>query len=438
MKARFPARPHRRRTRWLLGLCAVAIAVPLLVLGYQLGVDPGSDRRSSRPAGGAAAVERGALLARAGNCIGCHTMRGGQPYAGGRAIVTPFGDIVASNLTPDAETGLGRWTADDFWRALHNGKSRDGRLLYPAFPYPNYTQVTREDADALYAYLRTVPPVKQQNREHRLAFPYNQPVVLAFWRTLYFRPGEYQRDARQSDEWNRGAYLVQGLGHCGACHTPRNALGGSVTRRDLSGGIIPALNWHAPALTGGSTALGDWRTEDIVDLLATGVSARGAAFGPMAEVVGSSLQHVPAHDLRAMAVYLKSLPAGAPERSGATPAVSPDDKAVLARGAALYEQHCVECHGANGRGAAPAYPALTNATSVRAGPPLNAIRMVLNGGFPPSTAGNPRPYGMPPFGAALDDDEVAALVSYLRRRWSQQAELVSANEVRRARGAAGD
>ncbi len=432
-------RPYRRSLRWLLACCGVTMTLLLLVVGYQWLVDPDSDRRGSQPLDAAAATERGALLARAGNCMGCHTTRGGQPYAGGRAIVTPFGDIYASNITPDADTGIGRWSADDFWRALHNGKSKDGSMLYPAFPYPSYTQVTRDDADALYAFLRTIPPVRQTNREHRLAFPYNQRLVLAFWRTLYFRPGEYRHDTKRSDEWNRGAYLVRGLGHCTACHTPRDVLGGSIDSQHLSGGIIPALNWHAPALTGGSSGLGEWEIHEIAELLGTGVSARGAAIGPMVEVVSSSLQYLPKEDLYAMALYLKSLPAvSAKSRAPTLSPRSAEDQSVLALGATVYKQHCVDCHGADGRGAPNAYPALAGYVSVTSDSGLNAIRLVLNGGFPPSTAGNPRPYGMPPFGTMLSDEEVAAVVSYVRHQWGWQGPLVSTNEVRRARGAAAD
>ena len=425
MSAAVHARPARMLKRALLVLCCAAVAAALLVVVYQMAADPGSDRRGSTPSNDPATIERGALLARAGNCMGCHTERGGQPYAGGRAISTPFGDVFASNLTPDDGTGIGRWSADDFWRALHNGKSKDGHFLYPAFPYTSYTKVMREDADALYAYLRTLAPVRQPNREHRLAFPYNQRIVLAFWRALYFRPGEYQQDTRRDATWNRGAYLVQGLGHCAACHTPRDTLGGSIARRDLAGGVIPALNWHAPALTGGAGGLG------------TGVSARGATFGPMAEVVGSSLQHLPEQDLRAMAVYLKSLPATESQRRRSAAPPDTEQQARLALGARLYEQHCIDCHGADGRGKPPAYPALAGHASVTAGGGLNAIRVVLNGGFPPGTRGNPRPYGMPPFGTALEDEEVAAVVSYVRHRWGQ-GDAVSAHDVRRARGMAGE
>src|SRR5690606_19790931 len=234
----------------------------------------------------AAQLQQGKYLARAGNCIGCHTARGGAPYSGGRRIPTPFGDLYAPNITPDRETGIGAWSADDFWRAMHHGRSRDGSFLYPAFPYPNYTLVTRQDADALFAYLRSLPPVHRPNQEHALRFPYNQRLLLGLWRALYFRPGAYQPDPAQSAAWNRGAYLVQGLGHCNACHANRNVLGATETGAGLAGGLIPILNWYAPSLASDrESGVGDWPPVELARLHKTGVSAHGAVFGPMAEVV---------------------------------------------------------------------------------------------------------------------------------------------------------
>ncbi|MEZ0308760.1 MAG: c-type cytochrome, partial [Ramlibacter sp.] len=189
-------------------------------------------------------VARGAYLAKAGNCMACHTERGGAPFAGGRAIDTPFGTVYSSNLTPHRDEGIGSWSPDHFWRALHNGRSRDGRLLYPAFPYPNYTLVTRTDSDAIYDYLRSLPPAARANTPNRLRWPYNTQAALAVWRALYFSPGTHEADLAQSAEWNRGAYLVQGLGHCSACHSPRNALGANSDMMDLSGGLIPMQNWY--------------------------------------------------------------------------------------------------------------------------------------------------------------------------------------------------
>lgn len=420
--------------RILLILIALVIAVPALVIGIQLVHAPENDHPSPPVSNKDEQLVRGEYLARAGNCMGCHTARGGEQYAGGRPISTPFGMIYSSNLTPD-DTGLGRWTKDDFWRAIHNGKSRDGSFLYPAFPYPNYTKVTRADSDALFAYFQAQAPVKQENQEHDLRFPYNQRIMLAFWRTLYFRPGEFQPQASKSAEWNRGAYLVQGLGHCSACHTSRNALGGSIAEERLGGGMIPMQNWYASALTADKEiGLGEWEENDLADFLKTGVSERGAAFGPMAEVVGTSLQHLSDLDIRSMATYLKSAPTSfnAESRSRSTaPAANGD---VLKLGAKVYENQCATCHGADGKGAPPAYPPLAGNRSLAAEIAVNPVRMVLNGGYPPGTAGNPRPYGMPPFGTTLSDSEVAAVVSYIRASWGNQGTPVFPEYVTRLRG----
>jgi mono/diheme cytochrome c family protein len=377
-------------------------------------------------------VARGAYLAKAGDCMACHTVRGGLAYAGGLEMQTPFGAVLTPNITPDRQHGIGNWTADDFWRALHNGKSRNGRLLYPAFPYTDYTRVTRADADALYAYLRTVPPQAQPNSPHRLRFPYNQQLALAAWRALYFQPGVYREDSKQSIEWNRGAYLVQGLGHCSACHSGRNALGAA--NDGLGGGIIPIQGWYAPALTSDAEAgLGDWDTQHVVALLKTGVSPRATVFGPMATVVRQSLQHLDEPDIRAMAVYLKTLPQPARKDKAPLPPPTESQQAMLDAGASLYDTHCVKCHMANGQGKPPGYPPLAGNRALTTDNAANAIRIVLNGGFAPGTAGNPRPYGMPPFGHVLDDTQAAAVVSYLRNSWGNRAPLVSPLDVNKYR-----
>ena len=222
----------------------------------------------------------------------CHTERGGAIYAGGRPIETPFGTVYAGNLTPDAQTGMGGWSAAHFRRALHEGRSRDGRLLYPVFPYTHTTHVTEADADALFDYLRSLPPVHKPNRQHRLRWPYNTQAALAVWRALYFRPGQLVDDPSRTPEWNRGAYLVQGLGHCGACHTARNALGGVREAMDLLGGLIPMQNWYALARSPSEAAVADWPLDDVVQLLATGTSPRATVLGPMAEVVLHSTQYL--------------------------------------------------------------------------------------------------------------------------------------------------
>jgi mono/diheme cytochrome c family protein len=373
-------------------------------------------------------IARGAYLARAGDCMACHTARGGVPYAGGRALDTPFGRLVAPNITPEPTTGIGNWTPDDFWRALHNGKSKDGRLLYPAFPYTNYTKVTRPDADALFAYLRSLPPVRQPNTPHELRFPYNQQLTLAGWRLLYFKPGVQQPDAAKDARWNRGAYLVEGLGHCAACHSTRNRFG--ATDSTLGGGLIPTIGWYAPSLSSEAEAgLGKWSEAHIVQLLGTGVAPGASVTGPMAEVVAQSLQFLNQDDLGAMAVYLKSLPA-AP--AGERPAAPRPSEQEMQAGAKLFGQHCATCHGERGEGKGP-YPALSGNRALTLAEPVNAIRVVLNGGFAPGTAGNPRPYGMPPFGHVLQDAEVATLVTYLRASWGNAAAPVSSADVNRYR-----
>jgi mono/diheme cytochrome c family protein len=423
-----------KRILWVLA--AAIILIPAVLIGMEFLHEPGSTEKSVPVTNLQEQVVKGEYLARAGNCIACHTVRGGSPYAGGRAIATPFGDIFSSNITPDPATGIGNWTADDFWRALHNGKSKDGSFLYPAFPYPNYTKVTRSDADAMFAYFKTLTPVHRPNQAHQLRFPFNQRVLLAGWRALYFRPGVYRPETGQTFAWNRGAYLVQGLGHCNACHTNRNVLGATEVASDLAGGVIPILNWYAPSLTSDAEAgLGEWETQHIATLLKTGISPRGAVFGPMAEVVRASLQHLSDDDIGAIAGYLKSLP-----QTDLPPKVRPaqlsaqESDSMLKLGATLYEKHCAECHQPKGEGTASAYPPLAGNRSITAHSAINSIRVILNGGYPPSTSGNPRPYGMPPFGPTLNDDEVAAVASYIRNAWGNRAEFVTSTDVSRYRG----
>lgn len=377
----------------------------------------------------------GEYLARAGDCIACHTARGGEPFAGGLELPTPFGRMFTPNITPDRETGIGTWTADDFYRAMHEGKSKDGTLLYPAFPYPSYTKVTRADSDAIFAYLRTVAPVRRKNKAHALEFPYSQRSLLLGWRALWFQEGEFTPDPKQSAEWNRGAYLVQGLGHCDACHASRNLLGATVKEKELGGGLIPLRDWYAPSLASSREAgLGQWDVEEIVSLLRTGVSRRGTVFGPMAQVVHDSLQHVSETDARAMAVYLKSLATvDAPSDTGPVRVTEAQAKASYEAGARLYDRHCKACHGSNGLGVPPMYPPLAGNQGIATESPVNPIRIVLFGGFPPSTRGNPRPFGMPPFAYTLGDQDVADVVNYMRGSWGNRAGAVTAADVARYR-----
>ncbi|MCK9685828.1 cytochrome c [Scleromatobacter humisilvae] len=379
-------------------------------------------------------VARGAYLARAGNCAACHTDRGGAAFAGGKGIATPFGTVFASNLTPDAKTGIGTWSAAQFWRAMHNGRSADGRLLYPAFPYPNFTEITRADSDALLAFLRSQVPVAQVNRPHALRFPYGLQPSLAVWRALFFSPGVYEPVVERLVQWNRGAYLVRSLGHCAACHSPRNAFGATRDSLELSGGLIPLQNWYAPSLASSAEAgVADWSTAEVSALLKTGLTPRGAALGPMAEVVFRSTQYLNDADIAAMAEFLKSLPQTPPHARAAVEL----GKDVRTHGEALYKDHCAACHGANGEGGSGpggvVYVPLAGNRKVLLDTPANLIHIVVNGGFPPTTAGDPRPYGMPPFGPALKDEEIAVLASYVRSAWGNAAPPVSALDVLNAR-----
>jgi len=421
--------------RIIVFVVAAILVTLAAVIGIQTFYDPGSSEPAVAVADTAQQLARGDYLARAGDCLACHTKRGGAMFAGGRVIPTPFGNLYSPNLTPDVATGIGNWSANDFWRAMHNGKSKDGRFLYPAFPYTNYTRITRADADALFAYFKSLPAVRQPNKAHELRFPYNQRILLAGWRALYFRSGVYQPDANHTAEWNRGAYLVQGLGHCNACHTNRNTLGASEQDIDLAGGLIPILGWYAPSLTSDTEAgLGDWDKQHIVDLLKSGVSPRGTVFGPMAEVVSHSLQHLSDQDVNAMAEYLKSLlQTSTPPATIEMEVSASQTFEILARGARLYRDRCSDCHQKNGKGLPPAYPPLAGNRAITMLSSINPIRMVLNGGYPPSTAGNPRPYGMQPFGPTMSDADVADVVSYIRNSWGNKAPMVSPVQVSRYR-----
>lgn len=419
-------------------LAVAALAFVVLAAGLGLAALAWLNLRDEAPVGGPAAafeatpaqVERGRYLAFAGHCAGCHTQRGGAAYAGGPGIETPFGTVHASNLTPDPTHGIGDWSAAHFWRAMHHGRSKDGRLLYPAFPYPSFTRVTREDSDALYAYLRSVPAAAVPNAPHRLRFPYDTQFALAMWRALYFQPAAFVPDPARSAEWNRGAYLVDGLGHCIACHGARNALGATDPARGLSGGSIPIENWYAPSLVSPREAgVADWDPRDIVRLLRTGTSPRGSVMGPMADVVHGSTQHLSDADLGAMATYLRQLPADGAVAAQAPapprPATERGDAGTVARGSRIYDQRCAYCHGDAGQGASGAYPPLAGNRAVLMANPANLVQIVRRGGFLPATAGNPRPYGMPPFGQVLDDGDIAAVLTYVRGAWGNDAPPVS-------------
>lgn len=380
-------------------------------------------------------VTKGEYLARAGDCVACHTEPGGKLFAGGRAIVTPFGTLYSTNITPDPKNGIGTWSPAQFWTVMHDGTAPNGELLYPAMPFQYYTKVTRADSDAIFAYLMSTTPVAQPNKPDDLRFPYSIRALIIGWRTLFFTRGVYKPDPAESAQWNRGAYLVQGLGHCGMCHTPINALGGNSQTKAFQGGLIPEQDWYAPSLTSNREGgLGEWSLGDITDLLRTGISVRGAVYGPMAEVVYNSLQYLTKQDVEAMAVYLKTLPGHA--ASEQTQSVPPAEGSLLTSlGKDVYDAHCSTCHGGDGKGMAPPYPPLASNQSIQMASAVNPIRMVLNGGFPPGTSENPKPYGMPPFAQTLSDDQVAAVVTYIRTSWGNHGAPVTAGDVDKLRAA---
>ena len=427
--------------RRLLGFIGALLALLLIAaawlwwVNFGDGVDVSAPHVATQGGDTAALVTRGAYLARTGNCIACHTSRGGAPGAGGRAIPTPFGTLYTSNLTPDPDTGIGNWTAATFWRALHHGRGADGRLLYPAFPYTHTTALTREDVDALFAHFRSQAPVRLQTPDHDLRWPYGTQAALAVWRALYFKAGETPAlppSAKDDPNLQRGAYLTYAVAHCSACHAPRDGWGGG-DWQSLAGGLMATEGWYAPSLMSAREAgMADWPLEDIVALLRTGVAPHGQVSGPMTEVVTQGTQYFDEPDLRAMASYLKALP----QTEAPAPAArktAPVRTTAVAAGEKLYQQHCVDCHGSQGQGVPGAYPPLAGNRAVTMAPTENLLQTLLYGGYSPDTAGHPRPYGMPPFTLVMSDAEIAAVLSYLRVSWGNGAPEVSALDVNRMR-----
>jgi mono/diheme cytochrome c family protein len=370
-----------------------------------------------------ALVKRGRYLAAIGNCNDCHTVRGGKSFAGGLPVPTPFGTIFSSNITPDAETGIGRWPESAFRRAMRSGVNRDGQHLYPTFPYDHFTNVTDADDQALYAYLMTRQPVRAPARENELSFPLDQRFVIAGWKLLFLRHGTYQPDSTQSAEWNRGAYLVEGLAHCGSCHTPRNALGAERASAQFAGGDVD--NWHAYAINAQSLAPVPWDADALFAYLRDGWHPdHGVARGPMAEVV-SNLSSVPQDDIRAIATYMASVfgtPTPDRKRQGEavlaqvkSPAVMQASK-INPAGAAIYAAACATCHET---GRSPPYGGVNLALSTAiAGPdPRNVANIVLSGVRPVEGERSPI---MPGFAASMNDGQISALLNYLRARFSNQ------------------
>jgi mono/diheme cytochrome c family protein len=369
-----------------------------------------------------ALVKRGRDLAALGNCNDCHTVRGGKSFAGGLPVPTPFGTIYSSNITPDADTGIGRWSEAAFRRAMRSGVNRDGQHLYPTFPYDHFTNVTDEDDQALYAYLMTRPAVHAPAPANRLSFPLDQRFVVAGWKLLFFRRGTYQPDSTQSAEWNRGAYLVEGLAHCGSCHTPRNALGAERASAQFAGGDVD--NWDAYAINSRSPSPVPWDTAALFSYLRQGWHPdHGVARGPMAEVV-SNLSSVDESDVHAIAVYMTSVfGPPTPDRirrgeevlaKAKSPAV-PSSEAGAA-GASIYAAACATCHE-TARPLPYGGVNLGLSTALSGPDPRNAANIILSGIRPVEGERSPI---MPGFANSMTDDQVSALLNYLRSRFSNQ------------------
>lgn len=375
-----------------------------------------------------AAIERGRYLATAADCVACHTVPGSdKTYAGGRPIETPFGEIVSANITPDQATGIGGWTDKQFEDAVRKGIRPDGSRLYPAMPYPNYTKMTHGDVMAIRAYLKTVTAVNNKVDRSTLPFPFNIRTAMRGWNAMFFKEGTFKPDPNKSAEWNRGAYLVLGAGHCGACHTPKNSLGGDKTSEAFQGGLLQG--WFAPNITNDDLkGLGGWSIEDITAYLKTGHNRITAATGIMAEEVENASSKMTDDDLRAIAVYLKSLP-GDRERHDKLAANDPAMKA----GEAIYRDQCAACHMIDGKGVSHLFPSLTDASVLRSRDPRTAIRLVLRGARTVQTDGEPTGPGMPSYAHMLKDDEIAAVLTYARNAWGRNAPPVTAADVRKAR-----
>ncbi len=388
----------------------------------------------------ASLIRRGRYLATAGDCASCHTRRGGRPFEGGLGLETPFGIIYSANITSDRGTGIGNWSTDQFYRALHEGVAPGGKRLYPALPYPHFTLVRREDTDAILAFLKTVPAVQYTPPANRLPFPVNLRPSLIAWNAVNFSPGEYRADPAMPAQWNRGAYLVEGLGHCAACHSPKSALGAELKSQAYRGAVIN--NTVAPDLTSNPrTGLGRWSASEIVEYLKTGRNRYANASGPMAEVVTYSTSLLSDSDLLAMATYLKSIPARSYRAAGSTALRSdglpegpqrsipaPDPQAMRAGGAIFFDV-CTACHLNRGRGQSKMFPPLSGSAVAQQDDPTGVIRMILAGARTAPTLSKPGFQSMPSFAWKLDDQQVADVATYVRNSWGNRAPQVDRRQV---------
>ena len=407
------------------------------MLGGLLGVMmPAAADQTSARTDATDLVDRGRYLARAGNCVSCHTRPGGPAFAGGLAFQTKFGTLYSSNITPDPKTGIGEWSLEQFDRALREGERPNGDHLYPAFPYTAYTKLSDADVVALYAYLKVIKPVQLTPPANDMSFPFNQRWTLGLWKGMFFDAARFEPDPSRSAEWNRGAYLVEGLAHCSACHSPRNFLGAERSGGAMTGGEYydrvgsgEVRTWAAPNLTNAGNGLASWAIDDLVAYLNTGRTSFTETHGPMNEVILNSTRHLSEPDVTAMAVYLKSLP-GARGDIG-----EPASASVLKEGATLYDLHCGTCHQPTGLGGSSedAGARLAGSPVVQASHPASLINIILYGPQLAKLRGPKRWKDMPAFYEKLADDEVAAIASYIRNAWGNVGGEVTEEQVAQQR-----
>ena len=403
------------------------LGIALLCTAFSSGIGLGLGLGQAQADPSEDTIAHGKALAIAGDCASCHTADPAKPFAGGKRIETPLGAIYSPNLTPDRETGLGGWSDEDFVRAFRSGMAPDGSRYYPAFPYPYFTKVTRQDLLAIRAYLATLTPFSNTHPSPQLRWPLNYRVVMRLWDYLFFRPGIFEPDQQKSAEWNRGGYLVRGIAHCGACHTPKNPFVADKRSHALGGG--PVDGWFAPRLDKAArTGLKSWSVDDIVEYLASGRNGKSHADGPMAQVVVNSTSKMSDADIRAIAVYLKDLPAGVPEPATAAPPF-----AEMSAGKALYDRACISCHEADGGGAPRIYPPLPGNANLQSADPASTLRIILDGAQTVTTPRAPNTGSMPGYAKQMSDQEIADVTNYIRNSWGNAAPLVSAAEVAKAR-----
>ncbi len=371
-------------------------------------------------------LARGEALVVAGDCASCHTADPAKPFAGGKRIDTPFGAIYSANITPDRDTGIGAWSEQDFYRALRYGVAPDGSRYYPAFPYPNFAKMTRDDILAVRAYLATLAPVSNKAPPPALQFPLNFRFVMRAWNLLFFRPGILEPDQQKGTDWNRGRYLVEGPGHCGACHTPKNMFGADKRGQLFAGGAIGG--YFAPRLDAAArSGLKSWQAEDIVEYLQSGRNAKSHAGGLMAEIVVNSTSKMSDGDVKAIAIYLKSLPAGPAEPDGPAPT-----KAGMKIGKDIYAHNCIACHEADGSSSPRVYPPLNGNALLQSADPSSTLRVILDGAQTVTTPRAPNTGSMPGY-AKLSDQEIADVTNYIRNSFGNSAPVVTAEQVAKAR-----